>query len=127
LGFAAGWMLPKIYLRRRARRRRESANEELPLLIDLLRLLQSVGLSMDQSLHVVVHEFRTVMPVLSGELEYAVQLYSRGRSREQSLQRLMRDYENEDISAICRLIIQVDQHGGAVQEPLHNFTERIRE
>ena len=82
---------------------------------------------MDQSLHVIVNEFRDVMPVLSGELDGAVQAHARGRTREQSLLRLMRDYENEDISAICRLIVQVDQHGGAMQEPLHNFSERLRE
>jgi tight adherence protein C len=127
LGFGGGWILPKMYVRRRARHRRQQAKDELPLLIDLLRLLQSVGLSMDQSLHVIVNEFRDVMPVLSGELDVAVQAHARGRTREQSLLRLMRDYENEDISAICRLIVQVDQHGGAMQEPLHNFSERLRE
>ena len=127
LGFGGGWMLPKIYARRRATARRLAAKEELPLLIDLLRLLQSVGLSIDQSLHVVVSEFADVMPVLSGELDNAVRSYTRGRSREQSFQRLMLDYENEDISAICRLVIQVDQHGGAMQGPLHQFSERLRE
>ena len=127
LGFGAGWMLPKMQLRRRAKARKQTAKDELPLLVDLLRLLQSVGLSMDQSLHVIVNEFGDVMPVLSGELNTAVQAYARGRTREQSFQRLMLDYENEDISAICRLIIQVDQHGGAMQEPLHSFSERLRE
>lgn len=127
LGFGIGWMLPKWYVGRRARLRRIAANEELPLLIDLLRLLQSVGLSIDQSLHVVVHEFVDVMPVLSMELDNAVQQHARGRTREQSLARLMQDFDNDDLGAVCRLIIQVDQHGGAMQEPLQAFSERLRE
>ena len=43
LGFAVGYMLPKIFVRRRLARRRRQAADELPLLIDLLRLLQGVG------------------------------------------------------------------------------------
>src|SRR3546814_2587055 len=107
LGFALGWMLPKWAVALRASRRKAAANEELPLLIALLRLLQGVGLSMDQSLHVVVHEFAEVMPVLSGELGMAVDQYARGRSREQSLARLALGFENDALSAICRLKAQV--------------------
>lgn len=126
-GFALGWMLPKWSIKRHIAKRKLAAAEELPLLIDLLRLLQGVGLSVDQSLHVVVHEFAEVMPVLSGELEIAVDQHARGRSREQSLLRLSNGFDNDDLSAICRLIVQIDQHGGATQQPLHHFSERLRE
>lgn len=126
-GFAIGWMLPKWLIQRRVGQRRKGANEELPLLIDLLRLLQGVGLSVDQSLHVLVGEFRLVMPTLSHELSNAIDLYARGRTREQSLARLAAGFDNDDLSAICRLIVQVDKHGGAVQEPLGRFSERLRE
>jgi tight adherence protein C len=126
-GFALGWMLPKWVVSRRAKARRLAAAEELPLFIDLLRLLQGVGLSIDQSMHVVVHEFRDVMPVLANELALAIEQYARGRTREQSLARIANGFSNEDLSAICRLIAQVDQHGGAVQQPLQQFSERLRE
>ncbi len=126
-GFAVGWMLPKYVVRRRAQRRKRAASEELPLLIDLLRLLQGVGLSMDQSLHVVVTEFRLAMPVLANELKVSVEQYARGRTREQSLVRLANGFDNDDLGAICRLIAQVDRHGGAVQDPLQRFGERVRE
>jgi tight adherence protein C len=49
------------------------------------------------------------------------------RTREQSLQRLATSYGNEDLRAIVRLLVQVDRHGGAVQEPLKQFGERLRE
>jgi len=127
VGFALGWMLPKWVLARRVARRKARAEEELPLLIDLIRLLQGVGLSIDQSLHVLVTDFGAVMPVLSHELKTAIELYARGRTREQSLARLSQGFDNDDLAAICRLIIQVDRHGGAVQEPLARFSERVRE
>lgn len=127
LGVSLGLMLPKWFLRSRAKGRREQVVEELPLFVDLLRLLQGVGLSIDQSLQVLTKEFDQVLPVLAYELRLASELYVRGRTREQSLARLAAGFDNDDLSAICRLIAQVDQHGGAVQEPLNRFGERLRE
>ncbi|MDQ8035407.1 MAG: type II secretion system F family protein [Bordetella sp.] len=126
-GLAIGWMAPKWWLMRRWSQRRRKAGEELPLLIDLLRLLQGVGLSLDQSIHVLVNDFRAAMPVISQELRAAADAHTRGRTREQSLARLAEGYDNEDLTAICRLMVQVDKHGGAVQEPLGRFSERVRE
>lgn len=127
IGFGIGYMLPKWVLQKVASARVKRAADELPLLIDLLRLLQGVGLSIDQSLHVIVTEFGRVIPVLAGELEIAINQHARGLGREQSLQRLATGFDNDDLGAVARLIVQVDKHGGAVQEPLKQFSERVRE
>jgi tight adherence protein C len=123
----AGFMLPKVAVQRRAAARRRAVVDELPMLVDLLRLLQGVGLSLDQSLQVMVNDFRGVMRVLSAELEIAQRQFAAGRTRELSLQRLATTFDNEDLRAVVRLLIQVDRHGGAVQEPLKQFGERLRE
>lgn len=122
-----GFMLPKVLLSRRATARRHGVVDELPMLVDLLRLLQGVGLSLDQSLQVMVNDFRGVLPVLSSELEIAQRQFATGRTREQSLSRLASSYSNEDLRAVVRLLVQVDRHGGAVQEPLKQFGDRLRE
>lgn len=127
VALVTGYMLPKIYVRRRATARRQSIAAELPLLVDMLRLLQGVGLSLDQSIQVVTHDFQTMLPVLSWELGVAQRQFAAGRTREQSLQRLTNSFDNEDLRAIVRLLIQVDKHGGAVQEPLKQFGDRLRE
>jgi tight adherence protein C len=127
IAMMAGFMLPKILLRRRAGKRRHAVVDELPLLVDLLRLLQGVGLSLDQSLQVMVNDFRGMLPVLAGELEIAQRQFAAGRTREQSLSRLASSYDNEDLRAVVRLLVQVDRHGGAVQEPLKQFGDRLRE
>lgn len=127
MSIMTGFMLPKIVLRRRAGKRRAGVVDELPLLVDLLRLLQGVGLSLDQSLQVMVNDFRTMLPVLSSELEIAQRQFATGRTREQSLNRLASSYDNEDLRAVVRLLVQVDRHGGAVQEPLKQFGDRLRE
>ncbi|MES2024379.1 MAG: type II secretion system F family protein [Pseudomonadota bacterium] len=127
VGFAIGYMGPKWIMQMKAKERRRKAAEELPLLIDLLRLLQGVGLSIDQSLNVVENEFSRALPILSKELQIAAQQYLNGRTREQSLRRFSTIFNNEDMGAIGRLIVQVDRYGGAVQQPLEQFSDRIRE
>ncbi|MEJ5126937.1 type II secretion system F family protein [Comamonas sp. MYb21] len=127
VAFGLGLMLPKWYLRSKANNRRKQVVEELPLFVDLLRLLQGVGLSIDQSLHILASEFGSVLRVLSAELGLANRLYSSGRTREQSLQRLAMLGADDDMSAVVNLLVQVDRHGGAVQEPLREFSLRLRE
>lgn len=122
-----GLMLPKLLLSRRASKVRTQLVDELPLLIDLLRLLQGVGLSMDQSLFVLTTDFKEVLPILAREFEIANRQYASGRGREASLGRLREVFDNDDLRALVRLIGQVERHGGAVQEPLQQFSDRLRE
>lgn len=125
--FVIGFMAPKWILGRLAAGRRERAAQELPLFIDLLRLLQGVGLSLDQSLQIMATDFSHVLRVLGHELTLANNQYSQGRTREHSLQRLATLHKNENLRGLVSLLVQVDRHGGAVQEPLRVFSDRLRE
>jgi tight adherence protein C len=124
---AFGVLLPKFVLHSWAERLRRQAIDELPLLIDLLRLLQGVGFSMDQSLQTIAERFPTVLPVLGRELRDANTAYMHGRPRAQSLRRLAESFDNDDLKSLVQIIVQVHEHGGAVQEPLRQFAERLRE
>jgi tight adherence protein C len=124
---AFGILLPKVALRAWATRLRRQVTAELPLLIDLLRLLQGVGFSMDQSLQTLGDKLRNAVPVLGREIHQANLAYMHGRSREQSLRRLGESFDDEDLRSLVQLILQVHAHGGAVQEPLRQFSLRLRE
>lgn len=125
--FVIGFLLPKWVLGQFAAGRRERVAQELPLFVDLLRLLQGVGLSLDQSLQIMAADFGHVLRILAGELHIANRQYSQGRTREHSLQRLATLYDNENLTGLVALLVQVDRHGGAVQEPLQKFSDRLRE
>lgn len=127
VGLIAGVFLPKFALGAWGGRLRKQADNELPLLVDLLRLLQGVGLSMDQSLQMIGENLRSAIPLLGKELADANTAYMHGRSREQSLQRLAEGYANDDLRSLVMLILQIHKHGGATQEPLKQFSERLRE
>ncbi|HDS1219140.1 type II secretion system F family protein [Stenotrophomonas sp. TWI143] len=124
---AGGLLMPKFVLAAWVKRRRRAVNNELPLLIDLLRLLQGVGFSMDQSLQTLGDKLRDALPVLGGEIQEANVAYTHGRTRAQSLRRLSDVYGDDDLSSLVQLILQVHAHGGAVQEPLRQFSIRLRE
>ncbi len=121
-----GFMLPKWVLQATASRGRRRVGRELPLFVDLLGLLQGVGLSLDQSLQVVANEFQGVLPVLSHEVARANRQYTQGRSREHAFQRIASLHGNQHLSDFVALILQVDKHGGAIQEPIRQFSERLR-
>lgn len=122
-----GFLLPKWVLQSVARRRQSRIDVELPWLLELLQLMMGVGMSVDQSLQMVIKDFRGTAPVLASELEISNQQFSVGRSREQSLQRLVKLFDNEDLKTFVDLLLQVDRFGGAVQEPLKRFGDRLLE
>lgn len=124
---SVGFLLPKWVLQSVARRRQSRIDVELPWLLELLQLMMGVGMSVDQSLQMVINDFRSTAPVLASELEIANQQFSVGRSREQSLQRLVKLFDNEDLKTFVDLLLQVDRFGGAVQEPLKRFGDRLLE
>lgn len=127
MGFALGYLLPKWALKQRAQDRRRRVDDELPAMVDMLRLLQGVGLSIDQSLQVIAGEFESMLPVLAGEFGRANQQFASGRPREQTLLRISMLFENEDLKGLITLLTQVDRFGGAVQEPLRQFGLRLQE
>ncbi|WP_390348655.1 type II secretion system F family protein [Variovorax boronicumulans] len=125
--FVIGFMGPKWLLGRIAAGRRMQVAKELPLFVDLLRLLQGVGMSLDQGLQVMASDFSHVLRVLGYELTLANRQYAQGRTREHSLHRLATLHKNENLRSLVALLVQVDRHGGAVQEPLRAFSDRLRE
>lgn len=125
--FALAFLVPKWILQRRASNRLRRLEDELPVLVDMLRLLQGVGLSIDQSLQVIVAEFGSMLRVIGPELMRANQQFATGRSREQTLQRIGRLFDSEDLKSLITMLTQVDRFGGAVQEPLRQFGLRLQE
>jgi tight adherence protein C len=99
--------------------------EELPILIDMLRLLQGVGLSIDQSLQVIVTEFGAMLRAGAGAAarQPAVRVGTLARAdaaaHRQAVRR--RGPEGPDHAADAG-----GRHGGAVQEPLRQFGERLQ-
>lgn len=121
------FLLSRFALRYLAYRRMQQLTEELPVFVDFLRMMHSVGISFEQAITLFASDRRLGLPVLSSELA-AVSLSIRsGRTRTEALQLMARQLDVEDLTELVALICHTDHYGAAVQEPLRQFSQRLTE
>lgn len=120
-------LAPRYLLRYLASRRLQRLEEELPLFIDYLRMMHSVGISFEQAIILFAQEQRLGLPVLSSELAMVGIAIRSGRSRSEALQLMASQLEVEDLSELVGLICHTDYYGAAVLEPLRQFSQRLTE
>lgn len=124
---AVGFMGPKWLLRSVATFREQAFERELVGVVDILRLLQGVGLSVDQSIEVMATQLRDMVPI-TGKMLY------KSRTQVQSgvpwntiLKRIGEVYTTAEFRSFVTVVGQIEKFGGAVQEPLRQFSERLIE
>ncbi len=122
--FVAGYMLPKYLLKTLARKRTEQLIDELPLFVDFLRMLQGVGLNLEQSLMVMTDTQFNALPVLSEEIREVTRQIATGRSRSQSLERMANQLNVVELRELVGVLVQAERFGGSLQEPLLQFSKQ---
>jgi len=127
VAFAVGYLAPKYVLRALARARQKKITEQVPVFVHLLRILFDAGLSLDQSLLVIATENRDVLPELSEELRLVIRQIGSGADRADALGELARTMDVPALNDMVALMRQIDRYGGAIQEPLSNFSRLLEE
>lgn len=122
-----GWLLPRYVLRYLAKQRLRRLEEELPVFVDFLRMMHSVGTSFEQAINIFAQNPQLGLPVLSSELSAVALAIRSGRSRSDALQLMARQLDVDDLSELVALICHTDYYGAAVQEPLRQFSLRLTE
>lgn len=123
----AAYLLPRFVLRFLAHRRHRQLEAELPVFIDFLRMMHSVGVSFEQAINLFAENPKLGLPVLSSELAVVASAIRSGRSRTEALQVMARQMDVEDLTELVALITHTDYYGAAVQEPLRKFSQRLTE
>lgn len=126
LGFAIGVLVPKFLLEMRAKNRVEGIAGELPFFVDLLALLQGVGLSLEQSLISVTAASDSGLPLISAEMREISRQVAIGRPRIEAMLKLADMLKDPDFRELTNLLRQIDRYGGDVAEPLREFSERLQ-
>lgn len=121
------FLLPRYVLRFLAYRRMQQLAEELPLFIDFLRMMHSVGISFEQAINLFAQEQRLGLPVLSSELAAVALSIRSGRTRSEALQLMAWQLAVDELSELVGLICHTDYYGAAVLEPLRQFSLRLTE
>lgn len=121
------YLAPRYLLRFLAQRRQRRLETELPIFIDFLRMMHSVGVSFEQAINLFAHNSQLALPVLSSELAVVANAIRSGRSRVEALQLMAQQMDVEDLSELVALICHTEHYGAAVQEPLRKFSLRMTE
>jgi tight adherence protein C len=122
-----GFMAPKWLLKSVADSREQAFERELVAVVDVMRLLQGVGLSVDQSLEVIATQLRELVPISGRMLYKAKGQVQSGVTWNTILKKMSEVYTSVEFRSFVAVIGQIEKYGGAVQEPLRQFSERLIE
>jgi tight adherence protein C len=123
LAGAAGWVLPMTIVRRRAERRLEQLETDLPELIDLLVVTVEAGLALGRSLQVASERFHGP---LRDELRLTLQEQRMGLSTNVALTNMLERCETPSMRSFVRSIIQGENLGVSMGTIMRNLAAETR-
>ena len=122
-----GYLLPKFVLESKAKKRGDAVNAEIPFFVDMLALLQGVGLSLEQSLASLAQTSEAGIPLLAGEMREMSKHIAIGRPRVEAMQKLAEQLADPDFEELVNMLRQIERFGGDVAQPLRDFASRLQE
>jgi tight adherence protein C len=123
IALLAGWSLPLVYVRRRARQRAERIDYDMPDLIDTLVATVEAGISFSASLQVASQRFHGP---LGDELRLTLQEQSMGLALNDSLENMLARQNTRSVRAFVRSLIQGEQMGVSVGQTLRGLARELR-
>jgi tight adherence protein C len=123
LAGVAGWVLPMTIVRRRAERRLEQVEIDLPELIDLLVVTVEAGLALNRSLQVASERFHGP---LRDELRLTLQEQRMGLSTNVALTNMLDRCETPSMRSFVRSIIQGETLGVSMGTIMRNLAAETR-
>ena len=118
-------LVPTLFVRAVRRQRVRAVEQDLPLLLDLLNTLAQSGVGFDAALDRIL-ETQDARRPLVGEFRTFQYDNLAGRSRVDSLRRLMRRIEIPMFSTFISSIVQAEQSGASISETLRNQSAEMR-
>lgn len=122
-----GFMLPKWFLKAVGEGREAAFERELVAVVDVMRLLQGVGLSVDQSIEIIATQYHELVPVTGRMLRRSRAQVKSGIPWLVMLKKMSNMYSSEEFKSFVQVLGQIEKFGGAVQEPLKQFSDRLVE
>jgi len=125
-GCALGWILPKMFLERKAKRRQETLRLSLPDALDLMVVSIEAGLGLDMAMQHVARELATSHPQLSEELSLVTLEMRAGKRRADALRNLAERTGEGELRKLVAILIQSDRFGTSMGESLRTHSDYLR-
>ena len=120
---AMGWVLPSFVLKRRASRRVEKIDLEMPELVDLLVTTVEAGVGLAASLQMVA---RRVEGPLGQELRLTLQEQNMGLTIEDSLQNMLGRIDSMSVRTFVQAIVQGQMLGVSIGKIMRDLAVDMR-
>jgi tight adherence protein C len=114
----AGYLLPKRLLAAAAHHRQKQLATEISTFIPLLRILFESGMAVEQSLRVLSHEGKQLLPALTQELRLVLARVDSGLELGEELSKASRLLAVDEFTDTCVILQQLIHQGGGGMKSL---------
>lgn len=126
-GLTVGYIAPRSILRSLAERRRQAIRDEMPVALNLMRLLFDAGLSLEHTLKAISEQGRQVTPNLADEFAWVLQRIQHGQERGDALEELARRLDVDELTETVAMLKQAARYGGNLRESLMRYVKMMEE
>ena len=123
----AGFMLPELYIKNVADKRREVLTLVLPEGLDLLTICVEAGLSIDAAFRRVAKEMRGPMPELSAEFDMTAIELTYLPDRQQALENMTERSDSPAVAALVNALRQTEKYGTPLANSLRILSQEFRQ
>ncbi len=123
IGAVLGFVIPDVWIARRARIRQEEIRRTLPEALDLLAIAVQAGMGLEQGIELVA---RRLPGALGEELHRMLQEVQLGASRREALSHLRDRTEVSELSTFALALAQADALGSPIGELLRVQAVQMR-
>lgn len=122
-----GFMLPEVYIKNVATKRREILNYILPEGLDLLTICVEAGLSIDAAFRRVSREMQGSMPELAVEFEMTAIELTYLPDRQQALENMANRSDSAAVAALVNALRQTEKYGTPLAASLRILSQEFRQ
>ncbi len=126
MGGAVGWILPKMFLEKRIKTRRETMRLSLPDALDMMVVSVEAGLGLDMAMQHVARELQVAHPLLSEELSLVTLEMRAGKRRADALKNFSDRSGEPELRKLVAILVQSDRFGTSMAESLRTHSDFMR-
>jgi len=123
----SGFLMPELYIKNVASKRRDILNYVLPEGLDLLTICVEAGLSIDAAFRRVSREMQSSMPELAAEFEMTAIELTYLPDRQQALENMSERSDSAAISALVNALRQTEKYGTPLAGSLRILSQEFRQ
>lgn len=123
IAFAIGYMLPRLWLRNRARGRQKAVRRALPDALDMLTIGVEAGLAFESALLRVSEQWQNALTL---EFRRAVGEMRLGTSRNEALENMVQRTGVDELRTFVAVLVQSNQLGISIAQVLNSQAHEMR-